>query len=469
MKPNIILIVMDAVRPDHLSCYGGQRRTSPNIDTLAQNGALFENCFAASVWTPPSHGALFTGKYPSQCGTIGRHQWLDGSHITIAEFMRRQGYRTGGVGSAWISRSRGFDYGFEDFLEQWQHFSWKELRFSLDRLMRKAYDWVTHSSDGGDYAGLQWFQRWIDRAHRQGPFYGFFRFLSAHSPYAPPPRFKRQFEPQLTSTDNVRKLRFLANKGRFSYMARRLEVSEREWQILQSWYDANILYIDSLIGRLVEWLDRRRLLDSTLIVLTADHGENFGDHGLADHQYCIYDTLLHVPLIIAGPKEIVPSGIRISSLVSLVDVFPSLAQVIGAQNDLPGDVVGQTFFPLGAASVREAAFAEYGFPYSFNTFSRLHPDFSPEKFSRAFKAVRGMAYKYILASDGNHELYDLTTDPGEQVDVITQFPELAAELHRQLTATLGDFAPSISDESADDLSVEDEAALTAHLRDLGYL
>ena len=137
-------------------------------------------------------------------------------------------------------------------------------------------------------------------------------------------------EPPLTEADDLQKLRFLAHDGGYSYMAGRLEVSEREWEIVRAWYDACILYADALIGQLVEWLDRRNLLDSTLIILTSDHGENFGEHGMAYHVYCVYDTLLHVPLVISGPKELVPSGMRIPALVSLVDMMPSLAQVTGA-------------------------------------------------------------------------------------------------------------------------------------------
>lgn len=465
MEPNIILIVLDATRFDHLSCYGAARPTSPTIDALAQKGMIFENCFAASVWTPPSHATLFTGKYPSQCGTIGRHQRLDGSHITMAEFLRRQGYRTGGVGSAWISRSRGFDYGFEDFLEQWRGPSLKNFRFSYDRLVQKMHDRLTGSSDGGDYAGLQWTKRWIDQTHRQGKFYAFMRFLSAHIPYAPPPRFKRLFEPELTPQDDLKKLRFLANKGVFAYMTGRIAVNEREWEILRAWYDACIRYIDSLIAGFIEWLDKRRLLESTLIVITADHGENFGDHGLADHQYCIYDTLLHVPLIITGPKELIPTNKRVSSLVSLIDIFPSIASLIGAHDALPPDIAGQSFFLPEDNSGRDAVFAEYGPPYSFNTFKRLDPDFSPDKFDRALKAVRTLSHKYILSSDGNHELYDIHTDAGEQFNIIHQHPELAKQLHHRVLDTLGDFSVSVKET----LSVEDEAKLVAHLRDLGYM
>ena len=468
MKPNVIFIMMDATRPDHLSCYGATRHTSPNIDALARAGALFENCFAAGVWTPPSHGSMFTGKYPSHCGVVGKHQTLDRSHLTMAEFLHAQGYHTGAVGSAWVSSLHGFDRGFEDFVEQWRRPTWRNLRFFGDRVAHKAYDKITRSSDGGDYAGLQWFKRWISRMQHRGPFFGFLRFLSAHAPYAPPPRFKRQFEPSLTQADDMGKLRFLADRGRFSYIVGKLEVSAREWEILKAWYDACIAYIDSLIGQLVEWLDRRRLLDSTLIIVTADHGEHFGEHGLADHQYCIYDTLLRVPLIVAGPREIVPSGTRVQSLVSLVDLFPSLARMIGAQGSLPPDLDGQSFFPFGSVPPRETICAEYGPPYNLKALEQLSSDFPLAQFDRAFKTIHTLTHKYVLISDGSRMLYDLAADPGELANSAAQFPELADRMHEQLCATLGGFTMPDASEGKE-LSMEEEEQLAAHLRSLGYL
>jgi arylsulfatase A-like enzyme len=400
---------------------------------------------------------------------MGRRQSLDRSHVTIAEFLRRQGYRTGAVGSAWISRTYGFDYGFEDFVEQWRRPSWGNLRFFFDRAVRRGYDRITRSSDGGDYAALQWFKRWVDQVHREGPFFGFMRFLSIHAPYAPPPRHRRILEPTLTSADDPERLRFLADKGRFAFMAGDTEINEREWEILKAWYDACILYVDELIGQLIRWLERRRLLDSTLLIITSDHGENFGEHGLADHQYCIYDTLLRVPLIIAGPKEILPKGNTVSSLVSLVDLFPFIAQVIGAQDLLPGDLAGGSFFPIESAPFRDAVFAEYGPPYNFKIFERLHPNFSPAKFNRALKAIRTVSHKYILASDGSRELYDVCTDPGEEANIVTESPGLAERLHDQLEATLGGFSSMASPDLSSAYTEDEEAELTAHLRSLGYL
>ena len=125
--PNILLIVMDAVRLDHLSCYGYSRPTTPNLDRIAQSGVVFENCFSAASWTPPSHATLFTGKYPSQCGIVGKNLALSNAHLTMAEFLRRQGYRTTGVGSAYVTQHLGFDYGFEDFVENWRRPSLRQI------------------------------------------------------------------------------------------------------------------------------------------------------------------------------------------------------------------------------------------------------------------------------------------------------------------------------------------------------
>lgn len=467
-KPNIILIILDAVRYDHLSCYGYWRPTTPNLDRIAERGILFENCFAAAHWTPPSHASLFTSKYPSQCGVLGKNQILDGTHLTMAEFLCRQGYRTGGTGSAWISRNRGFDYGFEEFVEQWRRPSWQHIPLLKYKIFQKVRDWILRSNDGGDYVVLQWFKRWAEKTYKQGPFFAFLRFLSAHSPYYPLPHFRRRFEPPLNTEDDLRRLRHLANLGGYSFMAGESVVSEREWEVLKAWYDSCILYMDSLIGQMIDWLQQRDLLESTLLIITADHGENFGEHGLAYHVYCVYDTLLHVPLIMAGPKDIMPAGERIEDLVSLVDIFPSIVHLTEPDAPFRADLAGKSIFPLDGFPIRDRVFAECGLPYNLRVFERLHPDFSAEVFDKAFKCVRTASHKYILTSDGASELYDIQRDPGETANVVEQFPQLAAELQASLQDTLGVFSGTSAMETQEVMTLEEEERLAAHLRALGY-
>jgi arylsulfatase A-like enzyme len=466
-QPNILLIVMDAVRPDHLSCYGYPRPTTPNLDQIAANGIIFENCFSTASWTPPSHASLFTGKYASQCGIVGTNITLPRANLTMAKFLRRRGYRTTGTGSAFVSRKFGFDLGFEDFVEHWRRPSLSQLPILKHvvvqklRLRRGYYD-------GGDQINREWFKRWAKSVYKRGPFFAFLRFLSAHSPYWPLPSFKRRFEPPLGSADDLEKLRFLAHDGRYSYMAGELAISDREWEILRAWYDACIAFIDHQIGEIVSWLKQHHLFESTLLIITADHGENFGEHGLADHQYCIYDTLLHVPLIVAGPKALVPTGQRIDNLVSLVDVFPTIVELIEPNAPIQTGLAGRSVLPLTRLPIRDRIFAEYGPPFTFRIFERLHPDFSYDRFNKAFKCVRTRDHKYILRSDGVAELYDTRSDPGEMNNIINQFPELAAELRASLSDTLGGFVDT-GVESQEVLSIEEEEQLAAHLRDLGYL
>jgi arylsulfatase A-like enzyme len=469
MKPNIILIVMDAVRYDHLSCYGYSRPTTPNLDQLAEDGVLFENCFAAAAWTPPSHASLFTGKYPSQCGVIGKNLVLDNSHMTIAEFLRQRGYRTGATGSAWISRSLGFDYGFEEFAESWRRVSWKTLsRGQLSMTTSKAYqkmrDRILRCEEGGDRVVLQWFKQWVGNQDREKPFFAFLRFLSAHAPYYPLPAFKRRFEPSLNHTDDMKKLRHLAKLGGYSYIAKRLSVSEREWEIVKAWYDSCILYVDHLIGELVDWLRQRDLLESTIIMVLSDHGENFGEHGMAYHVYCVYDTLLHVPLIVRGPKDLIPSGVQVRDLVSVVDIFPSIVDLLEPGAELEADLAGNSFLPIHNLPVRDRIFAEYGHPKSMRALELLHPDFQVEALRHAYKTIRTSSFKYILRSDGRAELFDVANDPGETVNVHDQYLQHATELHGSLQARLGSFLGTDSG-----LELDEEEALSAHLRSLGYL
>ncbi len=336
-KPNIILLVMDAVRADHLSCYGYHRRTSPNIDKIAKRGVLFEKAFSAADWSPPSHVSIFTGKYTSYHKTLGRNVFLGKENLTIADILSSNGYSTIGIsGNIIISPEFKFDKGFQKYITMDTSYrSFKFIKQSPKDFIRT----LIYGPDRYTYRINEIIKRFLSKHDRKNPFFMFINFYNCHAPYDPPRPFKKRFcgsfdEPTLFITEflskkifrntkekitdsdsDIQKLNYIASDdGQYSFIEKELEVSPEEWEIIKSWYDGEISYLDYRIGELLNFFEDRGFHDNTLLILTSDHGENFGEHGLATHQFCLYDSLLHVPLIMAYP-EAIPEGKKISNLV----------------------------------------------------------------------------------------------------------------------------------------------------------
>ncbi len=227
-------------------------------------------------------------------------------------------------------------------------------------------------------------------------------------------------------------------------------------------YDAELAYLDSRIGQLHTFLQQNGLLDETILIITSDHGENLGDHNLMDHQYCVYDTLARVPLIIRYP-DIFPGGLQVSALVQTTDLFPSLAEILAVADDpVLSRVQGQSLLPERiAVSPREYAVTEYLAP-QLHSFRREDVSFD-SKFSRQLRAINTGRYKYIWASNGENELYDLQTDPGELCNIIADEPETAVCLATELQTWVDQHTLP-----GDDEGLVDEAIVN-RLEALGYI
>ena len=445
-KPNVFLAVMDAVRPDHLSCYGYSRKTTPNIDKIAQEGVLFENAFSTAPWTPPSHASMFTGMYASQHGVLGKNLYLDEEVPTVAEIFSSKGYETLGIcKNPWVSAQTGLHRGFKKFVSTLS-------RSHLDRFSsRLSLGWITFCLETDiRFMAYHWayqvrlFQeitRWIlNSQKRNKPFFIFVNYLGAHTPYDPPQPFKRKFEKIHNRNTDLQKIRDVFNSRHgYPYVAKKSEVSEKEWDTLKSWYDGEIAYIDFFLGKLFDYLKERELYDNTFIVITSDHGENFGEHELANHLFCLYDTLLHVPLVMKFPRYVSVSA-RIPDIVSTIDIFPTLLNILGVKTKGKFEVSGVNLFPFKNRIYHEYLFAEYGPPVAdINDLKRFCPSVDQsicDKYNKSLKCVRTKDFKYIIASDGKEELYNLEKDPEESQNVINEFPEKAKELKSLLVEEL---------------------------------
>jgi arylsulfatase A-like enzyme len=257
------------------------------------------------------------------------------------------------------------------------------------------------------------------------------------------------------------------NQDPWRYLTGRTEMSAEDFAVLGGLYDGEVSYVDQRVGQLYTLLEEHGLLRDTVFIVTSDHGENLGDHGLMSHAYCLYDTLLHVPLIIRYPAAFAPAR-RVSRQVQNLDLFPTILEL--ARLDDPqawSQVQGESLLAGGSAGVRSRPIvAEYPEPEpSLLHLTSRYPGFDGTPYDRALRSIRTTDYKYIWASDGRDELYDLAADPHETRNAIAAHPERAAEMRGDLERWLGSFKHATPTEQS--LEIDDE--MRKRLEDLGYL
>ncbi|MCP4420173.1 MAG: sulfatase-like hydrolase/transferase [Chloroflexi bacterium] len=462
--PNIILIVMDAGRADHLSCYGYERATTPHLDRIAAEGTLFENAMSAAVWTVPSHASLFTGMYLSGHGLRGRNLKLRKDLPTMASFLTTHGYDTLALtANALIGQATGLARGFAELKDvrnvfQGEHLlGWQKKANALYR--RLYYGRSPHQSswyDSGAWRLNYDMKRWIRQKKREGderPFFIFANYMEPHLRYDPPSVFRQKF---LTIAQEKRWQQ--VNQNAWKFMSGEVQMTDEDWDILTRLYDAELAYLDSRLGQLYQFLQQNQLLDKTLLIITSDHGENLGDHQMMDHQYCVYETLTRVPLIVRYPAKF-KAGLRSKTLVQSVDLLPTFAELLSAQDDPSLDrVQGQS---LLAAERSDFAVTEYLAP-QLHSFRREGVEFDP-RFSRQLRALRTERYKYIKSSEGADELYDLKVDPDERHNLIEVERETAVFLANKLQQWVEQHTIEAEDETRLD------EAVISRLEALGYI
>jgi len=326
-EPDILLVSIDALRADHLSCYGYDRETSPVLDDLASDGVRFVNAYSASSHTREAVPSLLTGKYPQEA--VGPSFHLSTS--TVGNYL--SDYRTAAFHSnPYVSRAYGFDRGFETFDDD-LYFGRNPLLALGQRVIDKLLDrhYARAPVINERYFG------WLDRI-KDRPTFAWLHYMDVHGPYDPPSDYAFGKE-ETTST-----------KSLYTNACRDPDtVSEDHHQALVDTYDGEIRYIDEQLGELIEGLKRRGRLSNTLLVVTADHGDAFGEHGYYGHPRYLHDEVVHIPLIIAGPN--VPHT-TIKSPCSTIDIVPTLLSATGIDTDqLPG-------IPLQTVARSPADFAE---------------------------------------------------------------------------------------------------------------
>lgn len=412
-RPNILLIVLDSTRRDRLSTYGHPVPTTPQLDRIAAEGVVYEQCITPGSWTLPSHASLFTGLFPRDHHATVEHMKLDDRFLTLAEALGTAGYETAGFTSnAWLSMGTGVEQGFDQWQDIWS--------------MQPGYP-----DSGAALTNLR-VLTWLGaRRDRSRPFFMFINYMETHMPYAPPPPYDKRYVPRDADPAMLAEIRSWKNPRELGYLLKApgFDVTPKQFELLLSQYDGELSYLDSRVGELTEALRERGILDNTVLVITADHGEHFGEHGIMDHKMSLYDVLVHVPLIVRYRPGF-PAGRRVRAQVQTIDIFPTLLRLGGAEGALgPGLPVDDDHGPG-----RQYAFAEFAKPDVFiDVMRQQFPQADLARFNHSMTMVRGERFKYIWASDGLEELYDIVADPLEQWDVGAAHPEILGELRAELT------------------------------------
>lgn len=432
--PNVLLISVDTLRADHLGVYGYQRDTSPRIDELAQDGAVFERAIAVTNWTLPSHMSIMTGQLPSAHGVQSVRNRLAGGRVTLAEVLKNAGYRTVAFTGGYNVDARfGFDQGFDfyhgDTLAQ---LSMEEKRrygkgIRLSYLLPEVSDWLTQ--------------------HQADPFFLFLHFWDVHAPYMPHDDYVAQWSPRYAGKIDV-----LTHELVDELNPAKTTVSGEDIARIRALYDNEIAYVDHHLGQLWATLRQLGLLDKTIIVLTSDHGDELLEHAFG-HGQALYDPEVHVPLIVRYPPKI-PARQRVAQVVSSVDILPTIL-----------DLAGVSYSDTIAAEIQGRSLV--------GSWERPLPGFPAvmEAASGRRTGLRSDHYKYVRerAKDGQltkEELYDLRVDPGETNNILSSHTEIANRLSEELDARLAAAASTHAGGQAEQAHLSDE--FTERLRALGY-
>lgn len=419
-KKNMILFTIDCLRPDHLGCYGYQRKTSPVIDALAKKGILFNKAISVSSWTGESISAIATSNYSRIFGNF--EDWGNNKDIsfmpTLQERLKEKSYVTAFMTShKQIRLIRGFEDNFDMFIT---------TDGSDQEINVNAIDWLSKN--------------------REKPFFLWIHYTAPHSLNpVPSPFFDKLF-----INDSIHKDKYVYIDTSLSkILSKILEVSPSKEKTnidnFISLYDRQIAFNDNLLGMLLEDVKRLGLDKNTIFIISADHGQYLGDHGYLTHENGLYDSVIKVPLIIIG-NGVIPENKVINDQVSMIDLAPTILHIAGIKK--PKQMLGNSFFPLIRGSKRNSAY------YAFS-----------ERDCGRIKAIRGEDWKLIDNSLERYELYNLKDDPNELENKARAETQVFEELKRELDAWTQQTwvkLPEVERRQLDEKNQEE-------LRSLGYL
>lgn len=424
-RPDVLVITLDTTRADRLGFYGYERGTSPNLDELAAESMVYDRAYSTSSWTLPAHASLFTGQFPTSHGVRHdpegplvlasaidapegiRARPLPTGLPTLASVLSEAGYRTGAVvAGPWLLKGFGFDRGFADYDDA-------EIENNAGRSAASVTD-----------SAITWLKE-TTQAPDRSPTFLFLNYFDPHAPYLPPKSFVKAFLP------DVQKLRM-----RHPPHARAL-------------YDAEILYMDSQIGRLLRFLRERALFDGTLIIITSDHGELLGEHDEWGHERFLFEELVKVPFLVKSaspPARARVAGGRSPDLVQLVDVLPMVLEAanVPLPEGVQGGIPGTTDRP---------------------TLAEVNP-MSATSRTGNWRARWDGPMKFVWNDLGGRFLFDLGRDPGEANNLAAGDPDAARRFELELNRSFAEL-PRPTGDAGPDIAIDPETIEA--LRRMGYL
>jgi arylsulfatase A-like enzyme len=409
--PNVLLVVLDTVRADRFSLYGYRRSTTPALERLAKRGIRFDAARATAPWTLASHASMFSGRWPHELGV----QWESPLPATddpmLAEYLGAHGYATVGLvaNTRYCSFDTGLSRGFTHY-EDYEFTKHGFLRTSaiVERARKTAVLFVPWLFRSDPYSVRRGFVNWLDdRRERDRPFFGFLNFYDAHAPYALPDGAVARFTRRPERVDELQVL--------YDDWAAldKTKLAPYYLTLARDSYDNCLAYLDEQVGRLVEDLERRGLMENTWVIITGDHGEGLGEHGLFDHGFSLYSTEIRVPLLVIPPAG-VGRGRVVRETVSLRDLPATIVDLVGLSSGAP--FPGKSLAELWNAPERQP-----GAEGSRDVFSELpSPNRSDPNHGRSpvqrgpLVSVAEGGLVYIKnEGDGTEELFDELDDPGE--------------------------------------------------------
>lgn len=494
-RPNVLYLVMDTARAQS-ALPSENPGVMPNLKSFQKEATTFSNAITSAPWTLPSHASMFTGQYTSDHGTNAGSMAFEPEVKPLAEQLRQSGYETMAISNnKWISPEFGFDTGFDYFYGGWELLKGgadlgglvrendsriQQLREILDNLtftnwhktlLNAAYAWGYRKryDYGAKFTNYRIKRLLRKNRDRSRPFFLFVNYLEPHLTYDPRKPYRYKHVPDDISPEHLESV----DQEPWEYLTGGVNMTEDDFRALEALYEGELSYLDYRLGRLFDFLQKKELLEETLVIVVGDHGENIGDHGLMDHQYCLNDTLLRVPLIIRHP-DLVPSGMKTRALIEIRDLYPTILDICDADADLDETISSSPLSEGGRIDEttigdREFVFGEYIVPQPDLDKLRARTENKEilaflDSLDRSLRCVRTKRWKFIHGSDGSIQLYNLETDSAETTNVAMDYPDVVADLKDVLESRFDPF-----NESANSQLNELEPSTRDRLNDLGYI
>lgn len=457
--PNIVWITLDSVRADHTTLDGYERDTTPTLNRLGESGHAFTECVSHSKSTLPSSGAILTGYAPSK-NTLGiSGNVLPDSVTTIAERFGELGYRTACLSrNSYLSNATGLDRGFERF--QWLSSSTIHeagpstlLRYLLNIRKHSAGLTTDTAKHASPFLMNSVAKGWLDDfANESDPFFFYLHYNEPHRPYYPPVSYMGQYAEEFSrSPKDAAEFSLDFHYNLKKIIAEGCDLTEEEWETVKAMYDSEIAYTDEMVGRLINYI-RSLPLGETIVVITSDHGELFGEYGLLSHNFVLHDAVTRVPLVIDGLNE--ELVVDRDEIIQHSDVMATLLSIAGGEVD---DLIGIDL----RTEHREVAVSQRGSMTYDEIFAR-NPDFDTSQFHNGtLTALRTDEFKYLRGDDRD----DIFKLPDEKADVRDEYSDIYDKLSEEHDTWVEAHGRPVTEGEKEQFS----GAVQKQLRDLGYM